>query len=421
VIIKAFGVASIPLNGTTSLTFTIQNNNTTTTLTGVGFTDTLPAGLVVSMPNGLTGSCGGGTITGTPASGSVSLTGASIATSTSCTFSVNVTGSTGGVKNNTTGNVTSTEGGTGGTASASVTVLMPDVTITKTHAGSFTQGQTVGAMYTITVSNIGTAPTVGVVSVTDALPAGLTATAIGGTGWACPTLINCNRSDVLANGSSFPAITLTVSAAINAPASVINSVTVSGGGETDLTNDTAADTTAVTPLSGPPLTIVPLNNSTNVSIPAGSPAAFGFTVTSSSALLGAINFTCSGLPSGAACSFDKQGETQPQTQVTMTITTAARAKTSVSVAMNSRGTAPLYAVLLLPFFGLVQLRSRGRKSKSFRPRVAMLLGGFVLLLALVGCGGRHGTPSGVYPISVMATSSTTPSVQALTIVNLTVQ
>jgi len=74
VIIKAFGAASIPLNGATSLTFTIQNNNTTTTLTGVGFSDTLPAGLVVSTPNGLTGSCGGGTITATQATNVISLT-----------------------------------------------------------------------------------------------------------------------------------------------------------------------------------------------------------------------------------------------------------------------------------------------------------------------------------------------------------
>jgi uncharacterized repeat protein (TIGR01451 family) len=423
VIIKAFGAASIPLNGSTSLTFAIQNNNTTTTLSGVGFTDTLPAGLVVATPNGLTGNCGGGTITATTASGSVSLTGASIAASASCTFAVNVTSTTGGVKNNTTGNVTSSEGGTGGTASASITALLPDMSITKTHAGSFTQGQTVGATYAITVSNSGTAPTVGSVTVTDALPAGLIASAISGTGWTCPTLVSCNRSDVLANGNSYPAITLTVSVALNAPASVINAVTVSGGGETNLANDAATDATTITPLPGPPLTIVPLNNSNNVSTPAGSSATFGFTVTSASALLGGINFTCAGLPAGAACSFDKQSENQPQTQMTMTITTTGSTdfpRFSGAV----RGTAPLYTALLLPFFGLVQLSRRGRKSKSFRLRLALLLGGLVTLLAFVGCGGhagRNGTPSGVYPISVTATSSTTPSVQAKTTVNLTVQ
>ena len=60
VIIKAFDAASIPLNSSTSLTFTIRNNNSSTDLTGVGFSDTLPAGLVVATPNGLTGSAGAG-------------------------------------------------------------------------------------------------------------------------------------------------------------------------------------------------------------------------------------------------------------------------------------------------------------------------------------------------------------------------
>ena len=118
---KAFGTASLALNGTTSLTFTLQNSNASP-LTGVGFADALPAGLAVSSPNGLTGSCGGGAVTAIAGSGSVSLSGATLAGAASCTFGVNVTGATVGIKNNVTGAVTSVESGAGGTASATVTV-----------------------------------------------------------------------------------------------------------------------------------------------------------------------------------------------------------------------------------------------------------------------------------------------------------
>ena len=55
-----------------------------------------------------------------------------------------------------------------------------DLTIVKSHTGNFSQGQS-GATYSLTVSNPGGAATSGTVSVTDALPAGLTATAISGT------------------------------------------------------------------------------------------------------------------------------------------------------------------------------------------------------------------------------------------------
>src|SRR4029434_8869693 len=57
---------------------------------------------------------------------------------------------------------------------------VPDVTVTKTHAGAFTQGQ-VGAIYTLTVNNVGTGATAGTVTVTDTLPSGLTATGLSGT------------------------------------------------------------------------------------------------------------------------------------------------------------------------------------------------------------------------------------------------
>src|SRR5262249_8784503 len=133
-IAKAFGAASINVNATTTLSFTIANPDTTVALTGVAFGDTLPSGLVVANPNGLTGSCGGGTITTGTVSGFsvVNLAGGTIAPGGSCTFSVNVVGQTIGHKVNTTGSVTSTNAGSGNQATASLDVAAPDLSITKT-------------------------------------------------------------------------------------------------------------------------------------------------------------------------------------------------------------------------------------------------------------------------------------------------
>ncbi len=126
---------------------------------------------------------------------------------------------------------------------ATYTMVVPDLTISKTHIGNFTQGQ-VGATYTITVTNAGTAPTSGTVTVTDTLPTGLALTSISGNGWTC-TGLSCTRADGLAAGTSFPAITLTVSVAANAAASATNSAVVSGGGDVNPNNNSAADPTTV--------------------------------------------------------------------------------------------------------------------------------------------------------------------------------
>jgi hypothetical protein len=121
----------------------------------------------------------------------------------------------------------------------------PDMTIVLAHSGNFQTAQT-GAAYSITVSNVGTGSSLGTVTVTDTLPAGLTATAMSGTGWSCTlTTLACTRGDALAAGSSYPPITLTVNVALNAPAAVTNVVTVSGGGETNTSNDTANDPTTI--------------------------------------------------------------------------------------------------------------------------------------------------------------------------------
>jgi Beta-propeller repeat len=123
-ITKAFGDASISLGSDTSLTFTLNNPNLTTALSGVSFTDPLPPGLIVGTPNGLTGSCGG-TVTATPDSSSITLSGGMLAANSGCTFSVTVTGQMVGSWLNTTEAVSSTESGNGDTASASITVEPP--------------------------------------------------------------------------------------------------------------------------------------------------------------------------------------------------------------------------------------------------------------------------------------------------------
>ena len=81
---------------------------------------------------------------------------------------------------------------------------------------------------------------------TDILPVGLTARAIIGSGWSCTQPAGpCTRSDALSAGASYSSISLIVSVAANAPASVSNTAVVSGGGETNTGNNTAVDPTTI--------------------------------------------------------------------------------------------------------------------------------------------------------------------------------
>ena len=410
---KAFGVASINLNAQTTLTFTITNASGLA-LTGVGFGDTLPTGLAVANPNGLTGSCGSGTITTGTVSGSsvVNLAGGTIAANDSCTFSVNVVGTTAGHKVNTTGTVTSSNAGSGNQATATIDVVAPDLTITKTHTGNFNRNQT-GATYTITVSNVGFGPTSGTVTVTDTLPNvpnTLVATAISGTGWSCTlATLTCTRSDALASGS-YPAITLTVNVPQNIQANVTNSAAVSGGGDVNNGNNTASDPTHI----GAPLQIAPNNNATTLTITRGSPATMDFIVDSSNGI-GAVTFGCSGLPAGSSCSFNPPSESQLTATVTMTINTT-KGGTAIPVAFNPPNM--LYVVLLSMTGGLLGLILYSLKSLRRRMRLAMFATAVIVLLALAGCGGSSGTPKGTFPIIVTASGT---GAQATVTLNLTVQ
>jgi len=340
---------------------------------------------------------------------------------------VNVTGTAFGVKNNVTGTISATfdAGGgtfltvTGGTAAASVTVEAPVMAITKSHTGTFTRGQT-GAVYTITVSNIGTGKTVGAVTVVDTLPAvqnTLAPTALSGTGWTCDLLsLTCTRSDALAAGTSYPAITLTVSIPQNIVNHFVNTATVSGGG--DQNNHSATD--GVT-LEGKPI-IITSTDSGAVTIVPGMQATYNFTVDATALTTpSVITFTCGGLPKGTACMFSPLGEGQPFSQLTLTVTSLGRGNSSPVLPFSQEP--PRYLILLLSLLGLTAFALRERRGRKLRVRLAMALMGLMVLMGLWGCGGNPlVTPPGTYTITVTGTQDpASGNASGSTTVTLTVQ
>ena len=118
--------------------------------------------------------------------------------------------------------------------------VAPQLSVAITHTGPFTQGQS--ASYSIAVSNAPSAgPTSGAVLIALDLPIALVLATMVGDGWNCASN-TCTRSDVLAAGSSYPAVTATVAIASSAPASVVSLATVSRGGSASAT---ASDSTSV--------------------------------------------------------------------------------------------------------------------------------------------------------------------------------
>jgi uncharacterized repeat protein (TIGR01451 family) len=151
---------------------------------------------------------------------------------------------------------------------------VPALNVSMTHTSGFFQGQS-GATYSITVTNNQAVSTAGAVTVTDTMPAGLTAISISGEGWGCaPVTLTCARSDSLAPGAAYPAITVTVDVASNAPSQVVNQVSLSGGG--------AASASATDPTS----ISVPIMGTTTTLTASPSPSNLGQDVTLTATVTG---------------------------------------------------------------------------------------------------------------------------------------
>ena len=281
---KAFGAGSVPLNGTTSLSFTVTNPAANAaSLTNIGFTDSLPVGLVVAAPSGLTGACGGGTITGTAGSTSVSLASATLtAPSGSCTFSVNVTATTVGAKNNAITAISSTQSGTGTiNSTATLTVLGPP-TISDAFGAASVPLNGASTSLTFTLTNPSGSTALAGVAFTDTLPAGLVIATPSGLASTCngtataaqaTTAISLTAGTLAAGVSCTVALNVT-GTAVGAQANTSGAVSSTNGGTG------VASNTATLAVLGPP-TISEAFNPGGIAVNATS--ALTFTVTNPAA------------------------------------------------------------------------------------------------------------------------------------------
>jgi hypothetical protein len=219
--------------------------------------DTYPTNMTnVGGGGSVTGNTCGGTATAliTGAANTLTLTGGTIPANGSCTVSYNhVRGSVAGAYINNTGAVTTTNGGTGASASATLSVGQPTITKAFT-AGTIIKGAT--TTLTITLSNPnGAAMTLA--AFTDTYPAGITNAAVPAGSTTCvPGTVTAaaNGGSVALSGATIPAAgSCTVTATITGTAGGVYTNTIPVGGLTvsgGLSNGLAAS--AVLTVMGPP-------------------------------------------------------------------------------------------------------------------------------------------------------------------------
>ena len=166
---KSFDPDQVEPGQPSVLTFVIDNTASAVAATDLDFTDTFPAGLLLTSRPPVN-TCTGGTLTAVDGTDLVAYTGGSVAAGASCTIIVEVSSATTNTYVNTSGSLTAS---TGESPSATDTLL---VTVIPDFSKGFSPGLIlVGGISTLTLTIDNTATTVAAtdLSFTDSLPTDL--------------------------------------------------------------------------------------------------------------------------------------------------------------------------------------------------------------------------------------------------------
>jgi hypothetical protein len=185
-------------------------------------------------------------------------------------------------------------------------------------------------------------------------------------------------------------------------------------------NNLAASGTLTQTVDAPVVVGPGSGGSTSVTVAAGQSVTTQVSVTGAAGFGGTVNFSCTGLPQYATCSFAPASVTISGTAAATTTLTVSTAATTMASAREGESSSRTLAVLAcgLPLLGLLTLlpMARGR-------RLLLCLGFalFVSMTSMTGCGGGSSEPMtapGSYSFNVVATSGSATSTAAY---KLTVQ
>jgi uncharacterized repeat protein (TIGR01451 family) len=172
---KSISPNSITGGSTANMTIVLSNNSSAATLTGIGFTDNMPSGMLVSTQPDLVNTCGRLVTYNNPPTGNSTLTlvDGTLAPSASCTISIRISSSIAGNLTNTipAKTISSREGALNSSAASASITFLPFPGISKSFSPNKISPGGVSRL-TVQISNFGTSSLSGV-ALTDNLPADL--------------------------------------------------------------------------------------------------------------------------------------------------------------------------------------------------------------------------------------------------------
>ncbi|MGD9171081.1 MAG: hypothetical protein PVI97_13620 [Candidatus Thiodiazotropha sp.] len=205
---KDFSPTTMDVNGTSTLTLTLGNPNSSDLTLDADFSDTLPADLVIASPNDLSGSCNLGSVTATPGTTDIIYANGATIAPGGCTISVSVTSATAGSYNNIiqAGDLSTSSGGSNplpATAGLVVRAPQPPTLDKQISPGTINPGQI--SRLTLLLGNGNAQAATLTADLVDNLPANMQIAASANVATTCPDSVSTSSDSITyGSGSTIP-------------------------------------------------------------------------------------------------------------------------------------------------------------------------------------------------------------------------